>query len=207
MQIIQKSNIYIFVYILLFCFVTDQNSKNEKLIMKYEKKEWEFTVDKEDEVGNIVYELIKASNNSIDIPMHIDSNFNSLYIAFSEIGRTLSGPYSPNANSTKLGDFIYLQNNGDYIFHILGQDLSNTSVVKCGEIERSSLEDFHNFANTLSQMKQNSTEPTITFLIREYENSEPSTSSSQEKTKVIVLIASAVVASVIIFACVFALIK
>ena len=55
MQKIQKSNIYIFVYILLFCFVTDQNSKNEKLIMKYEKKEWEFTVDKEDEVGDIVY--------------------------------------------------------------------------------------------------------------------------------------------------------
>ena len=139
-----KTNIYIYTYICMLCFVANAGAEKEKICIDCEGKQWCFTLDKTIEFGNKFYSFLESKKSLIkqaelyNGPFYAKTTLDSADISLTE-------DISFGELKCKAGDIIISPGLNIMFLTFLGQDTDDYFGFKVGELEESFIDDFKSF--------------------------------------------------------------
>ena len=139
-----KTNIYIYVYICMFCLVAGDDAENKEICVACEDKQWCFTLDMTNEFGNKFYSLLETKELFTIKAELYDNPFNA-EIDFDPADINLSGNFPQNKKSFEAGDLVAYYTGSYCLMYILGEGITESSGLKVGELEKSFINDFKSF--------------------------------------------------------------
>ncbi len=162
-----KTNIYIYTYICMLCFVASAGAEEEKICIDCEGKQWCFTLDKTIEFGNKFYSFLESKKSLIkqaklnNVPFNAITTFDSADISLVE-------DISFDQLKCKAGDIIISPESNIWFFTFLAQDTDYYFGFKVGELEESFIDDFKSFIK--DKYENNFSKLDFTFSIKKPES-------------------------------------
>lgn len=149
----------------MFYFVAGDGAEKEKIFITYGDKQWYFTLDKETELGDKFYNLLK-NEKSLTIKASLYEFPYNAEISLDSVGIGLSIEKITDEEGLpeKAGDII-LSSDGKYLFFLGGDGIEDFNGMKVGGLEETFIQDFRSFIEDKLDKDINSLD--FTFSIEE----------------------------------------